>query len=257
MQWNVDPVIFKLFGLLEVRYYSLLFAFGLFFALNRVSAFMIQEKYPEEYPEKIFLYIVIFLILGAHFVHLIFYEPGSLTNWKRIISLGSGLASHGGVLGSLFGLWLFCRLNQLALAQFLQITDMVAAVVGVTGGCIRLGNFFNSEIIGRVTDVPWAITFLKVDHHPRHPAQLYESIALFAMAAFFYPLYKQQKERRRPGFFMFLFLCIYFIIRFLVEFVKEYQSEFVQSSATLTMGQWLSLPVVLVTGFMVYKTSSK
>ncbi|MCB1160501.1 MAG: prolipoprotein diacylglyceryl transferase, partial [Leptospiraceae bacterium] len=109
MNWNIDPVLLDL-KIVKLRYYSLLFATGLFAAYFLVSKFLREKGLPNDYPDKIFIRIVISLVIGAHLVHLIFYEPSAfIHNPMRIFEIGSGLASHGGVLGALFGLWLFCH----------------------------------------------------------------------------------------------------------------------------------------------------
>jgi prolipoprotein diacylglyceryltransferase len=119
--------------------------------------------------------------------------------------------------------------------------------------CIRIGNLINSEIIGTVTDVPWAFVFVQDDNMPRHPAQLYEAIYCFFLFIFMYRLWKNKRNTVGPGF-MFGMLCVLlFIERFIDEFFKENQSDF-EDSMVLNMGQWLSIPFILIGIFMIVRS---
>jgi len=122
----------------------------------------------------------------------------------------------------------------------------------LTGAFIRFGNFFNSEIIGRPTDVSWAIVFKKVDSLPRHPSQLYEGFFLLLMFFIFYPVYKKYHKKLPEGATFFAFLIVYFSFRIFAEMFKRYQSEALKAvKASITMGQWLSIPVVIVSLIML------
>jgi prolipoprotein diacylglyceryl transferase len=122
--------------------------------------------------------------------------------------------------------------------------DRIVIVVALAGTFIRLGNLFNSEIIGKPTDVPWAFIFTAVDDLPRHPAQLYESIAYFVIFLILLFIYSKGIEKNKPGLLFGLFLVLVFTFRFFVEFLKENQSAFEEGMA-LNMGQILSIPFVI------------
>ena len=155
-----------------------------------------------------------------------------------------GLASHGGTLGLIIALWLYCRRTKM---HYMDVLDMIAVATPICACCIRLANLMNSEIIGKPTDVPWAFVFEQVDMIPRHPAQLYEAIAYFIFFLGMIYLYKKSDHgtKLHRGFFFGLCLTEIFVFRFFVEFLKENQVDF-ENTMTLNMGQWLSVPFVII-----------
>ena len=179
-----------------------------------------------------------------------------------------GLASHGGTLGLIIALWMYCRKTKM---HYMDVLDMIAVATPVTACCIRLANLMNSEIIGKPADVPWAFVFERVDMLPRHPAQLYEAIAYFIFFLGMVYLYrrgqKQQENKLKTafsttkakstavqtgatlpyhrGFFFGLCLTEIFVFRFFIEFLKEEQVDFARAMP-LNMGQWLRIPFILI-----------
>ena len=166
--------------------------------------------------------------------------PGE--GWKWIGY--KGLASHGGTLGLIIALWLYCRKTKM---HYMDVLDMIAVATPICACCIRLANLMNSEIIGKPTDMPWAFVFEQVDMLPRHPAQLYEAIAYFIFFLGMIYLYKKSDhgQKLHRGFFFGLCLTEIFVFRFFVEFLKENQVDF-ENTMTLNMGQWLSVPFVII-----------
>ncbi len=161
-------------------------------------------------------------------------------SWKYVGY--EGLASHGGTIGLIIALYLYYRRTHLNLWIVL---DNIAIATPITACFIRLGNLMNSEIIGKVTDVPWAFIFEKVDKVPRHPGQLYEAIAY---AVFFFVgwyLYRHKPQKVGTGFFFGLCLTLIFTFRFFVEYTKDIQVDF-ESGMFLNMGQLLSIPFVII-----------
>ena len=171
------------------------------------------------------------------FLPIRFMEGGG---WKFIGY--QGLASHGGTLGLMIALWLYWRKTHLNLWQVL---DDIAIATPITACCIRLGNLWNSEIIGKVTDVPWAFIFERVDQAPRHPGQLYESIAYFLFFFVGWYFYRQGKKKAGSGFFFGLCLTLIFTFRFFIEFTKDIQEPF-EAGMPLDMGQILSIPFIIL-----------
>ncbi|MBG0765282.1 MAG: prolipoprotein diacylglyceryl transferase, partial [Tissierellales bacterium] len=160
-----------------------------------------------------------------------------------------GLASHGGVLGLLIGLYFYSRKTE---HSMIDILDLIAVVVGVSLGFIRLANFMNSEIIGMPTTKPWGVIFERVDNLPRHPAQLYEAISYFIILAIMLILYLKMRDRLRNGILFGLATVLFFLARFIIEFLKEDQVGF-EKGMTFNMGQLLSLPYIAVgVGFIIY-----
>ena len=153
-----------------------------------------------------------------------------------------GLASHGGTLGLMIALWLYWRKTHLNLWQVL---DDIAIATPITACCIRLGNLWNSEIIGKVTDVPWAFIFERVDQAPRHPGQLYEAIAYFLFFFVGWYFYRHSKKKAGSGFYFGLCLTLIFTFRFFIEFTKDIQEPF-EANMPLDMGQLLSIPFIIL-----------
>ena len=153
-----------------------------------------------------------------------------------------GLASHGSAVGILAALYLYCRSKPDQ--PFLWLLDRVILAVGLSGFLIRIGNLFNSEIIGTESTLPWAFVFVRIDNVPRHPAQLYESLAYGLIFILLSAVYFRQRQRLRNGLLTGLFLFLVFIARFMIEFVKIRQASY-GSDLPLSIGQILSIPFAL------------
>ena len=256
--WNPDVEAFHLFGF-SVRWYSLCWLIGLVLAYFIVQRLYKQQKIKDEYFDPLFLYCFFGILLGARLGHCLFYQPEYyLTSVKHFIEMivpihfmvgggwkfvgYEGLASHGGTIGLIVALYLYYRRTRLTLWQVL---DNIAIATPITACFIRLGNLMNSEIIGKVTDVPWAFIFERVDKMPRHPGQLYEAIAYFLF--FFVGLwfYRKRPQRVGTGFFFGLCLTLIFTFRFFIEYTKDIQVDF-ESGMLLNMGQILSIPFIAI-----------
>lgn len=256
--WNPDVEAFHLFGF-SVRWYSLCWLIGLVLAYFIVQRLYKQQKIKDEYFDPLFLYCFFGILLGARLGHCLFYQPEYyLTSFKHFVEMivpihflpsggwkfvgYEGLASHGGTIGLIVALYLYYRRTRLNLWQVL---DNIAIATPITACFIRLGNLMNSEIIGKVTDVPWAFIFERVDKMPRHPGQLYEAIAYFLF--FFVGLwfYRKRPQRVGTGFFFGLCLTLIFTFRFFIEYTKDIQVDF-ESGMLLNMGQILSIPFIAI-----------
>lgn len=243
--WNPSPVAFSL-GPLQIRWYGLLFALPFVIGYFLMRDFYKKEKQASTYLDTLLTYVVLGAIIGARLGHCLFYEPEVyLRDPVRILKIWEGgLASHGGALGVILALWLYsCKTHQ----SFWWTTDRVAILVGMAGASIRLGNVMNSEIIGKPTDLPWAFIFARVDKIPRHPTQLYESLAyllIFFLMLYLYHRFLYKNRIIPPGYFVGLFLILVFTVRFFIEFLKEPQVGFEQN-LPLNMGQLLSIPFII------------
>ena len=256
--WNPDDTLLRI-GSFGIRYYSLCWLAGLAGAYFMVKWLYRDQQIKESLFEPLFLYCFISILVGARLGHCLFYDPAYyLSSWDHFVEMlipmrhladGSwkftgyeGLASHGGTLGLIIGLWLYCRNLKM---NIWTVLDNIAIATPITACFIRLGNLMNSENIGKVTDVPWAFIFTKVDQYPRHPGQLYEAIAyaLFFFVGWF--LYKKAKTRVGTGLFFGLCLTLIFTFRFFVEFTKDIQVDF-EAGMPLDMGQLLSIPFVIL-----------
>jgi prolipoprotein diacylglyceryl transferase len=245
---------------LEIRYYGLFFAIGLLLGARAMPLYFERWGFPRRHGEALTLWTPIGMILGAHLVHLIFYEPESfIHNPIRILQIGSGLASHGGGLGAILAVIFFTRRHGVSPIRYMD-PAMCAATWVIPW--VRVGNWFNSEIVGREWDGPWAVRFPRhdcpgypdvisvCDAPTRHPSQVYEAILAFAMVGLAVYLQRKWRNRLRPGAILFILLGYYFTTRFCVEYVKELQAG--TDVPMLTMGQILSLPIVLVSGYMLF-----
>lgn len=265
INWNPSPEIFTIPGIdWPVRWYGLMWALAFIashFFMNRIFK---AEKRTDKALDTLTLYIILGTVLGARLGHCLFYGPwfdeelangaiieGYLSHPLNILKVyEGGLASHGGALGILTAMILYCRKEK---ESWIWLFDRLVVVVPLAAMCIRLGNLINSEIIGKVTDVPWAFIFVQEDNLPRHPAQLYEAIFCFFLFILMYWLWKNKRDNVGPGF-MFGVLCVLlFTERFFDEFLKENQVDF-EGSMALNMGQWLSIPFVLIGAFMIWRS---
>jgi phosphatidylglycerol:prolipoprotein diacylglycerol transferase len=239
-----DPVALHL-GPLAIRWYGLMYllAFGLFLLLGRQRiktgpqpGWSIQEL------DDLLFYGVLGVVLGGRLGYVLFYQPAHfLANPLEIFSVWQGgMAFHGGFLGVLAAMGLFARKTG---KSWLAVTDFVVPLVPLGLGAGRVGNFINGELWGRPADVPWAVVFPQIDSIPRHPSQLYqfalEGLALFALLWLF------SRKPRPTGAVSSLFLIGYGSFRFLAEFTREPDNFLGLLALNLSMGQWLSLPMIV------------
>ena len=242
---NFDPVAFQL-GPVAVRWYGLMYllAFVLFVWLGKIRARrnLLTGWHPRDVDDMLF-YGVFGVILGGRLGYVLFYKPIYYSQHPLEIFQvwAGGMSFHGGFLGVLIALWFFARARG---KRWLDVTDFVAPMVPLGLAAGRLGNFINGELVGRATDVPWAMVFPQVDAIPRHPSQLYqlglEGLLLFALLWWY-------AQRQRPmGAVSGLFLVGYGAFRFLAEYTREPDNFLGILAGGLTMGQWLSLPMFII-----------
>lgn len=272
IDWMPDVELFSI-GAFSVRWYSFLWCVGLLLAYLIVRQLYRQQKIEEEKFEPLFFYCFLGVLIGARLGHCLFYEPsyylGSLNGFIEMLipfrqaadgawkfTGYEGLASHGGTIGLIISLAIYCHKTKLSMWNVL---DNIAIAVPVTSACIRLGNLMNSEIIGKQTDVAWAFIFHSRESLvegmavPRHPAQLYEAIAYIIIFIIGWSVYRRWKKDMKAdspiavgsGFYFGYCLVAIFTFRFFVEFLKKEQVDF-ELSMLLNMGQELSIPFVII-----------
>ena len=249
--WDFNPALITIGGF-EIRWYSICWVIALLVGGWLFSYFCKREGEPESVSDRAFLYIVLGTIIGARVGHCLFYEPEVYLPepWRIITDIrNGGLASHGATIGILLGVWLSSRKSKVSV---MWTADRLGIIAPISGAIIRLGNLCNSEIIGNETTVPWGFKFMRLykgyteDMVPmRHPTQLYEALCYFALFALLFALYRYTKLARKEGFIFGAALVGIFLPRFFIEFIKIDQVAFEQGM-TLNMGQWLSLPFVLI-----------
>lgn len=269
------------------RWYSLCWLIGLALAYFIVRHLFYEQGIAERTVKKngkkevenvfdpLFIYCFLGILIGARLGHCLFYQPDYfLTSGKHIVEMFlpihfmadggwkftgyEGLASHGGTLGLMIALWLYVRYSKIGIWTVL---DNIAIATGTTACFIRLGNLMNSEIIGKVTDVPWAFIFERVDNLPRHPGQLYEAIAYAILFFIMWAIYKRSRKNpstntQHPtpntqypqvGTGWYFGFCLFYIFtfRFLIEYTKDVQEAW-EADMLFNMGQLLSVPFIII-----------
>jgi phosphatidylglycerol:prolipoprotein diacylglycerol transferase len=246
-----DPIAFKLFGPLAVRWYGLtyLLGFALVWLVGRhaiktraQSALSLQDF------DDLLFYGILGVILGGRLGYVLFYKFGDyvVEPWKIFFVWEGGMSFHGGMLGVIVAMWWYARAHRL---DWLAVTDFIAPLVPLGLGAGRLGNFINAELWGRATDVPWGMVFPNVDRIPRHPSQLYE-FALEGVVLFVVLWWFAAKPRPR-GAVSACFLIGYGAFRCAVEFTREPDSYLGLLALGLSLGQWLSLPMIIAGAAML------
>jgi len=245
---DIDPIAFSI-GPLVIRWYALAYLAG--FLGGWKYALSLADKNPNNRPNRddidnFLPFAVLGVILGGRIGYVLFYNPAiyagnpldALKIWE------GGMAFHGGALGVIVALFLFAWRQKI---QLLRLSDIVCACVPIGIFFGRIANFINGELFGRVTDVKWAVIFPRGGELPRHPSQLYEALLegplIFAILLI---LYKNPSFRNRPGVVTGAFLALYGGFRMIVELFREPDSHLGFIFGQISMGQILSIPMVLL-----------
>ena len=263
IHWDVDPTIFR-WGVLAPRWYGLLFASGFLIGFYLMRHVFEREGKPEQDLDFLLFYLLGGTIIGARLGHILFYAPSYyFSNPVEIPMIQrGGLASHGGLIGVVLAIWIYCQRRDDQ--PFVWLLDRLAAPVALTGSLIRLGNFFNSEILGVPTDLPWGVVFERaarlrrgVEAVPLHPVQLYESICYFLIFVLLWRLYQRWGAEVPRGQLVGMFFALIFGVRIVLEFFKMRQIHFEATLPLgLSMGQLLSIPAVAL-GIWLWARASK
>lgn len=309
--WNPADTLFKI-GVLQIKYYNLLWIIAFALGWYLMKKIFLKEKKSLEQLDSLFIYTVLATMLGARLGHVFFYDWPYYQNHLLEILLpirenaGStlfgiingyeftgftGLASHGAAIGIIIGMYLYTR--KYPEFKILWILDRIVIPVSIGAFCVRLGNFFNSEINGKIVDKSFifATRFIRDsdDLHPaqalaitqektvnaaynliekdprfaeyleaipyRHPAQLYEGVCYIFVFALLYYLYWKTNKKDKLGYLFGVFLVLLWSVRFFVEYVKKSQGGFEESLGLLSTGQWLSIPFILVGFYFMLRPS--
>jgi len=242
--FDLDPVLFRI-GPVQIHYYSLIFVTMLYIGFLFWRHQVIRGGYSKELAERPLIWVFAAIILGGRIGSCIFYRSSKyLADPISILYVWEGgLSSHGVLLGLMVVGVIFSLRNRM---RILEVFDRFAMTALVGAAMVRLGNFLNSEIVGRATDVPWAVRFIRYDggNVARHPSQLYESaLGFFVLLVLYFADKQAGKEKRPLGLISGLAFTLYFFGRFLVEFLKE---PHVLKDSFLNMGQYLSIPLFLI-----------
>lgn len=254
LKWNVDPEIVTFAGgRFGLRYYSLLWALSFIIGFYIVQAIFKNENKKLEDLDSLFITMLLGTILGARIGHCLFYDFQYYFVEHPIKILyvwEGGLASHGAVIGILLALWLFVRKRKEY--TYMWILDRVVIAVALGGAFIRMGNFFNHEIVGIPTNGNWGVIFMRhvdeitrtYDTFPRVPVQLFEAIAYFIVFFIIYRFYWKTRGNFAPGMILGFFFVSIFGARFLIEFWKI--GTMTSGESVLNRGHWLSIPVIII-----------
>ena len=258
--WDINPEAFRI-GSVPMRYYGILFALGMLVAYLIEKKIFIKEKVSLEKLDSLLMYMLIGTLLGARLGHCLFYDfayykdhllevfiPFQKIQGQYKFVGFMGLASHGGAIGILGSIALYCKRYKI---NVFWLLDRLSIAMPFTAGFIRLGNLMNSEIYGKPTNGNWGVVFTLDDQIPRHPTQLYEALSYLLIGILLWVCYKN-KLALTKGLLFGLFLFLMFTTRFMLEFYKENQVDFEQGML-LNMGQILSIPFMVVgVGLMFY-----
>ena len=251
--WDFDPEIFSI-GNHAVRWYGLMFALAFLTGYWIFKRYLRSDKLTVEMLDALLIYLAIGIIVGARLGHCFFYEPDYyLKNPLEILKIWKGgLASHGWAIAIPLALWLYNRKYKI---PFLWLIDRIAIVVALACAFIRIGNFFNSEIYGLPTNLPWGVEFVRdrlydsttgeiLPTVARHPTQLYEALSYILIFIALFVFYRKKNMEVRDGFIFGVSMIALFSARFLIEFVKNDQVAF-EAGMSFNMGQLLSLPFII------------
>lgn len=262
IDWNPSPEIFKI-GFFAVRYYSLMFVIAFMLGLHLMKKIFIEDRIPLEKLDSLFIYVVVGTLVGARLGHFIFYDPQFLFEKPLEVLLPfrfspkfqftgfAGLASHGAAIGIIIALYIYSK--KILKKPLLYILDRVVVVSSIGGAFVRIGNLMNSEIIGKATNSDYGFIFRKLgEDFPRHPAQLYEAMSYVVIFAILWFVYWKTDKKQKFGYLFGLYFVLMWSARFVVEFFKEAQVD-ERAGWVLNTGQWLSIPLILVGFYLMFR----
>ena len=245
---NFDPVAFD-FNYFQVRWYSIAYILGIVLGWLYCKKKLIVDIKIANLFDDLLAYIIIGIIIGGRLGYVLIYNfKYYLDNILEVFMIwNGGMSFHGGLIGVIIATFLFSKKHGVNSYIFLDLISLVAPI-GIFFG--RIANFINSELYGKETDILWSVKFLAVDNIPRHPTQIYEAffegIILFILLNFIL-----KSGKTKPGVISSLFLIFYSIFRFLIEFLREPDSHLGLFYNLVSMGQILSIPLIIF-GLVIY-----
>jgi len=247
---NFDPVAFQIISF-EIRWYSLAYILGIIIGWILCKKIFIKNLDINQKFDDYITYLIIGIIIGGRLGYVLFYNFSYyINNILDIFKIWQGgMSFHGGLLGIIVASIIFAKKNNQDLFVYTDLVSLVAPI-GIFFG--RLANFINSELYGKVTEVPWAVTFIQVDNLSRHPSQLYEAffegIVLFLLLLYF----RNKNFLAKPGLISGLFLIFYSVFRFCVEFFRVPDEQIGYLIFNLSMGQIISLVFIMIGTIVFY-----
>lgn len=261
-----DPQLGIDLGFIEIRFYSLMFLLAFAVGYYITKKIYLREGISLEKLDTLLMYVVFGTLLGARLGHVLFYQAELFTEDPLSILLPfrfvpvfeftgfQGLASHGATIGIFIAAYYYCK--KTIQKSVFWILDRIVIPIAIGGAFVRIGNFLNSEIIGKPTNTDFGVIFVQLgENFPRHPSQLYESVCYFALFALLFFLYWKTTIRKSQGLLFGVFFSTLWIIRFVVEYSKEPQVA-ERADWFFNTGQLLSIPFILI-GFTVIYVATK
>lgn len=261
--WDSDGVLFHI-GSFALRYYSLMFVIAFSLGWLVMKKIYENDNEPVEKLDPLFIYTVLATLIGARLGHFLFYEPEVFLTDPLSVFLPfqfsptfrftgfQGLASHGAAIAIIIAMYLYSK--KVLHKPILWILDRIVLPVALGGIFVRLGNFFNSEIVGHPTGTDYGVIFARLgEDFPRHPAQLYEAFGYLIVFIILWMVYWKTDKKNKAGYIFGLFLILLWSVRFIAEFFKRSQGGFESSLGTFTTGQWLSIPFILAGLYFMFR----
>ena len=251
----IDPIIFS-FGPISVRWYAVSYIAGLLIGIKYIGYFVSRSPHAmnRKNTDDLLVWLTLGVILGGRLGYVVFYNlEFYINNPIAIFKVWEGgMAFHGGLIGVVCSIILFCRHRKL---NILAVSDAVACATPIGLFFGRIANFINGELFGRVSDVPWAMFFPRGGDLPRHPSQLYEAglegFLLFICLLF---LSKNKNLREQPGFLSGAFMVGYAFFRVIIEFYREPDAHIGILYNYFTLGQFLSVPLLFLGIYLIYSS---
>ena len=257
--WDPASEGINLFGDFKIHYYSMMWMAAFILGWYIMKKIYKHENQTDDKLDSLFIYSVLGIMIGARVGHVVFYQSELILEDPLSIFLPfkftggfeftgfRGLASHGAAIGMIISMYLYNK--KILKKSVIWILDRVVVPVALGAIFVRIGNFFNSEMIGKQADesLPWAIIFKDYDNIPRHPGQLYEAFGYVFVFLILWLLYWKSKKSEQSGFLFGLFLVLLMVVRLIVENFKIAQVDGREDWIfTLNTGQVLSIPFVLI-----------
>lgn len=252
--WNIDPVMLRI-GSFSIRWYSFFLVLSFYISYRFMMHIFDSENKSRETVLSYGLFILAGLFLGGRLMHCLAYEPeyylqfpwDIIKPWRGKLGENAmfvgyrGMSGHGSAIGITLGIILNAIRTK---TSIVWMVDRIAIFGPLIGFFVRIGNLFNSEILGTPSDLPWAFLFVRIDPIPRHPVQLYEALAYLAIFIASYAYYKKHAGSEKKGSILGLVLVLVYSARFLLEFFKDKQSD-TEAGLMLNMGHILSIPMII------------
>lgn len=265
IQW--DPSLGIDLGIITIRYYSLMFLIAFSAGFYITKRIFISEGVSLEKLDKLLIYTILSTLIGARLGHVIFYQPELFLEDPLSVFLPvsfvpeieltgfRGLASHGAAIGIAIGMYFYSK--KVTKKSIFWILDRITMPVAFGGAFVRIGNFLNSEIIGKATQSDFGVVFVQLgENFARHPAQLYESVCYFILFGILSLLFWKTQVKQKMGVLFGIFFTLLWTIRFIVEYVKEPQVA-ERANWVFNTGQLLSIPMILIGLGIIYFSNKK